>query len=171
MKKKTHVMAIIFFLSFLPILSGCIEENEGEDFGFMTIDGEKKHLSDYRGKVVILDLMGVTCTPCQYQLLELEKVSENYSANDVAIISIDVWTTVAGETAQDVKNLIQAFNQYGINLNWTFGIDDGTIWKEYVISGSVPTIHIFDKKGRVHFSHKGITVFSEVLAPKIDDLL
>jgi len=186
MKKAAIFLLVIFFTS---TFLGCLNHKSnnyktGNDFSFITIDGEKKHLHDYRGKVVILDLMGVSCKPCQYEMFELEKIFKNYSSEQIAIISIDVWATVNGETAQDVKYLKEAYEAYGIYLNWTFGIDDGFLWNNYVINGAVPSIYIFDQYGRVYFKHAGVTVFSEVpewwpknqpkppiLKPIIDDLL
>lgn len=164
--------AVLLILS-VSLLSGCLESSEdvdGVDFVFTTIDGEEKHLSDFYGKVIVLDLMGVGCAPCQYQMVELKKISENYSSGDVAIISIDVW--VPTETAEDVQWLIEAFKEEGgIDLDWTFGLDDasGSIGDTYT-EGGVPTIHIIDQKGNIYYSHYEYTDYSTIAA-KIDELL
>ena len=161
------------------MLSGCLESpendtvDEGEDFSFILLNGTIKHLSDYRGNVVVLDLMWViSCDPCLYQFLELKKISENYSSDDVIIISIDVNPY---ENAQDVQNRINAFKQQldpPIELDWIFGMDDGSIWEKYRIStqGGVPTLYIFDKNGNIYYSKEGYKPYS-LLASKIDELL
>jgi thiol-disulfide isomerase/thioredoxin len=135
------------------------------------IDGTIKHLSEYRGKVVVLDLMRVIgCDPCLYEFLELKKVAENYSNNDVVIISIDVNTY---ESAQDVQTMIDEFKQQlNIELDWIFGMDDGGIWEKYRINppGGVPTLYIFDKNGKIYYSNEGYEPYS-LLASKIDELL
>ena len=188
MKKVIAVLSIAIFAA--SIFSGCIDSSNGnktdtgENFSFTTIDGEHKQLSDYRGKVVILDLMGVACSPCRLELIQLKKVSESYSKDQVAIISIDVWT-MEGETAQDVRNLRESYKAYfGKELDWVFGIDDGTLWRNYVIDGAVPSLYIFDQEGKIYFKHAGLSVYDEIppdwpdslqdvpkLKPIIDELL
>jgi thiol-disulfide isomerase/thioredoxin len=158
-------------------LSGCLESpendtvDEGEDFSFIPLNGTIKRLSDYRGNVVVLDLMRViSCDPCLYEFLELKKISENYSNNDVVIISIDVNTY---ESAQDVQTTIDGFKQQlDIELDWIFGMDDGSIWEKYHITtpGGVPTLYIFDKNGKIYYSNEGYEPYS-LLASKIDELL
>ena len=158
-------------------MSGCLESpendtvDEGEDFSFILLNGTIKRLSDYRGNVVVLDLMRVIgCDPCLYEFLELKKVSENYSNNDVVIISIDVNTY---ESAQDVQTTIDGFKQQlDIELDWIFGMDDGSIWEKYHINtpGGVPTLYIFDKNGKIYYSNEGYEPYS-IFASKIDELL
>ena len=161
------------FLIFLPIFSGCTEEKNltGDDFSFTTLKGEMKHLSDYYGKVVVLDCMAVNCQPCMYQMFALKKISENYSSSEVAIISIDVWVA-NGETATMVQQLINDFKtQVNLTLDWTFGVDDaeGTIESRYATEG-VPSLYIYDKNGNIYYSHVGYEDYS-VLASKIDEAL
>lgn len=171
--KLSTIVTLILLLSFL---SGCLDSpdgndsldgNEGEDFTFTMLDGTEKSLSDYRGKVVILDMMATWCGPCVYQMLELKKVYENYSRNDLEIISIDIDTY---ETAQQLQSYRDSFKEYlGVELNWVFGMDDGSIWEKYKIDDSIPTICIFDQKGRLHFLYEGIAVYSEI-PPDLSDL-
>lgn len=179
-KFKGDLSLIIIIILVLP-LSGCIETtNDGEDFVFTLLDGTERHLSDYRGKVVILDMWATWCTPCQLQMIELKKVYENYSRNDLEILSIDIEQS---ESASLIQSFIEEFkNQLGIELNWIFGMDNGSIWRKYMTGqGAIPTLYIFDQKGNVTFTHEGVSVFSEIppgwpddivkLKPKIDELL
>jgi thiol-disulfide isomerase/thioredoxin len=171
--KKTSALFLGFLFVLLIVFAGCTEKksNTGEDFLFTTLDGETKHLSDYYGKVIVLDCMAVNCQPCMFQMFELKKISENYSKNDVAILSIDVWVS-SGETASLVHDFIDAFkNQVNMTLDWTFGLDDstGTIQNTYASSG-VPTLFIFDKKGNIYYSHVGYDDY-QTLASKLDQVL
>ena len=106
-----------------------------------------------------------------YQMFELKKIEENYSRNQVIILSIDVWIQ-QGETPELIQNYISAFKQQAnIDLNWTFGMDDrqGTIAKVYAKNG-VPTLYIIDEKGNIYYSHFGYEPYS-TLKIKIDELL
>lgn len=173
--EKLSIFVVLFLL--VSIFSGCTES--GEDFVFTSLNGETKHLSDYRGKVVILDMWATWCGPCQLMMLELNKVYENYSRNDLEIISVDIDTR---ENAQKIQDFMDWFVQnYNIELNWIFGMDDGSISEKYMNEGLIPTLAIFDQKGRLHFREAGICGFKEIpsglpsnttlLAPILDELI
>jgi cytochrome c biogenesis protein CcmG/thiol:disulfide interchange protein DsbE len=180
--KNIKVVSVLFFLVFfLSVFAGCTEEKSdtGEDFAFTTLDGETTHLSDYRGKVVILDMWATWCSPCQLQMLELRKVYENYSRNDVEIFSIDIDQR---ETIQQINSFLDIYNENSYELTWIFGMDDGSIWDTYKVgSGGIPALCIFDRDGALTFSHEGLTVYNETpqgypsdltkLAPILDNLI
>ena len=181
--RKFSSMSLVIIILLLACLSGCDEPSNnngtGNDFEFTKLDGSKGHLSDYRGKIVILDLWATWCGPCQTQMTELKKIYENYSRNDLEILSIDIETS---ETSQQVQDFIEWFkNQYDIELDWIFGMDDGSIWQEYIINGYIPTLYIFDQDGKIKFRDEGVAVYLEIpqgwptdttiLGPKIDALL
>lgn len=113
-------------------------------------------------------------------MFELKKVYDYYSRNDLEIISIDIEQS---ETSQQIQSFLDTnFTQYGYELTWIFGKDDGTIWEKYKVGqGGIPALCIFDKKGKLYFSHEGLAVFSEIpqgypanlarLKPIIDEIL
>ena len=181
-EKKGSISIIIFLIFGLSLMSGCTDSddnNGGEDFEFTLLDGSIKHLSDYSGKVVILDMWATWCDPCQFQMTELKKAYDNYSRDELEILSIDIDTR---ETSQQIQSFIEEFkNQLDIELDWILGMDDGSIWEKYMINGGIPTLCIFDQEGKLQFSDEGVAVFSEIpqgwpgdtviLKPKIDELL
>ncbi len=182
--KPWGTAGVVTCLMLFSLISGCMEENQdddGDDFTFKDLDGTMKHLSDYRGKVVILDMWATWCTPCVFQIGELKKAYENYSRDDLEILSIDVDT---GENTTVIQSYLQNFSllsQY--ELEWVFGLDTGnSIWLHYHLEGEgIPTLYIFDRAGTPQFSHEGITWFSEIpqgysldtplLKPLLDDLV
>ena len=153
------------------------EVGEGDDFVFTALDGSEMHLSDYRGKIVILDMWATWCSPCQYQMLDLKKAYDNYSRNELEILSINIDSR---EDVQQIRDFIDQFAQYGYELNWIFGMEDDSL-DEYMPSDSIPTLCIFDQKGNLYFSHTGISPYSEIpeefpedtvtLVQKIEELI
>lgn len=180
--KKTLLFLILCSLVLFLYTPGCTENKTpttGEDFSFTTLTGETKHLSDYRGSVVILDMWATWCTPCQYQMLELRKIYQNYSRDDVEILSINIDQR---ETVQQIQSFLDEFRQYGYELTWVFGKDDGTVWESYEVGdGGIPALCIFSRNGTLSFSHEGLAVYNEIpqgfpddlvkLAPVIENLL
>jgi len=173
---KMNRIGIVFILILLvSFFSGCIdtpEDNQPKtDFTFTTLEGVQQNLSDFYGKIILVDLMAVNCQPCMYQMFELKKISENYSHDDVAILSIDVWIRL-GETPELLLEYINAFQQQvNITLDWTFGVDDtvGSIEQIYAKNG-VPTLYIFDTNGNIYYTKVGYEPYS-TLKGKLDELL
>jgi len=161
--KKTKISFLILFILLISVFSGCFEESEkdvGDNFIFTALDGSVKNLKDYRGKVVILDMWATWCGPCQIMMKELKKVYENYSRDDLEIISVDIDSR---ENVQMVQNYRAGFAQtYGIELDWIFGMDDGSISEKYMNEGLIPTLAIFDQKGRLYFREAGVCGFVEI---------
>ena len=131
-----------------------------EDFSFLTLDGKKHNLSDYRGKVVIVDFMATWCYPCKMEMQELEKVLNNYGEN-VTIISISV------DSNDDAKKIKNTFSSY-VN-KWIFGMDEYGVKQKYMIT-SVPTLYIFNKEGEIAYRHKGLTYANELIN-EIDNII
>lgn len=140
-----------------------------EDFIFTSVDGNEIHLSSYRGKIVILDMWATWCSPCLSQMTELKNIYEHYSRENLEIFSLDVDTS---ETFQQIQYFKDSFKaQEGIELNWIFGKDDGSIWQKYKMgNGGIPTLCIFDQEGKLYFQDEGVKDL-KTLIQKIDDLL
>jgi peroxiredoxin len=74
------------------------------DFELPTIDGNKVRLSDYRGKVVILNFWSKTCKPC---------IEEMPSLNDLGTIlrerdDIVLLTVTTDESSEDATGTLQS---------------------------------------------------------------
>jgi len=46
---------------------------EALDFTFIMIDGKNIHLSDFKGKVIVIDSFALWCSPCRIQLSILKE--------------------------------------------------------------------------------------------------
>jgi len=50
----------------------------GADFAYTTFDGETRHVSELKGKVVFVNIWGTWCAPCVAEMPAIQKLYENF---------------------------------------------------------------------------------------------
>ena len=113
------------------------------DFDFVALNGEKKKLSDFKGKVILLDFWGTWCGPCIAEIPNLLKVYNKYKSFGFEIISISSDLMMNSKTQDEFKLFVEQRN-----MDWTHTLDDKnqTIHRLYEIS-HWPTLYLIDKNG------------------------
>ena len=123
------------------------------DFSATTADGKAVHLSDFKGKPVVLDFWSTWCGPCQRSMPHLEKVYEQVKDKDVVVLGVCVWDDKAAydkwvAAKKGVYTFMTAFDPAGRD-------NDTSIANQlYNVSG-IPTQYVIDKDGKVAASSVG----------------
>ena len=113
------------------------------NFSLYDTKENKYSLSDFKGKIVVLDLWAMWCAPCLAEKPFFIKVEEEYK-NREDIIFIGV--SVDGLSRKDVwKNFVAKKGWKNIELLSNF---DESIMKYYKVEG-IPRFMVFDKEGRI----------------------
>lgn len=60
------------------------------DFGFKDGDGRPRRISDYRGKVILLNLWATWCTPCRKEMPALDRLQARRGGADFEVIVLSV---------------------------------------------------------------------------------
>jgi peroxiredoxin len=129
----------------LPLLSN--GTNAPDIIGVKYPTGDTVRLSDYKGKLVLLDFFYTTCFPCIQAIPHLQATYEKYKDSGVVVLGIDPLEYL--ET--DKKKLDKFFERiqvdYPIVLAYSAGDD-------YHVNG-YPTMYIIDKTGKIIHSSVG----------------
>ncbi len=140
---------------FAPIFSGT-------DF----LINEIKSLTDYRGKIVILDFFYTACYACGLACPYLVEIQKEYEDKDVIILGIDSYDNENQKYQSRLKDYISKFSiNYPILMTKMKEVDD-----IYHISG-YPTLYVIDKNGIIRHVHEGFTVNMKDELKKVLDSL
>lgn len=117
--------------------------NTAPDFTFEDREGNKVSLSDFRGKLVLVDVWATTCRPCVAELPFLKKIKEYFRDKDV------VFTGISFDRAKERevwKKFIEEQALPGIQL--FAGGSDNSLSHDYGIS-VIPRFMLFDREGKI----------------------
>jgi len=118
------------------------------DFTLTDIDGVEFSLSDYRGKVVLLDLFSTLCGPCIAEIPHLKHVHEEFG-EDLIIISISV-------RAHDTDEKLQQFREEQ-GIDWIIARDTVGVREDLGGLWTIPTLVTIDQEGYIRYIHEGLT--------------
>ncbi|WP_167610830.1 TlpA family protein disulfide reductase [Maribellus sediminis] len=122
------------------------ENKEGQpavDFTYPDINGKQVSLSDFKGKVVLIDVWATWCGPCKAQIPALKKLEADYHSNDLVVMSISIDEE---KDEQKWKDFVKTEDLKGVQLyagGWK-----SEIVKYYNIKG-IPRFMLIDKKGNL----------------------
>ena len=135
--------------------------DKAPDFALKSFDGKTVKLSDYKGKVVIIDFWATWCPPCRKGIPDLISIQNEYK-NDVVIIGISLDSE---KTLKDVPGFVKS---YGINYPIVYGNEK--VVTDYGGIQGIPTAFVVDKKGNIVDKHVGL-VPKDTYISKIKELL
>ena len=114
------------------------------------LDGEKRQLATWRGKIIIANFWASWCGPCQYEIPRFIKWQHEYGAKGLQVVGIGLddakkLQNVARSLDIDYPLLVMTLDN-GRSLLSRFGN------KEMVI----PFTLIFNRDGTIVYKHKGL---------------
>ncbi len=124
MMKTAVLLVLMLILVQLCASAAFAEASVGEvcpDFSLTTLSGETFRLSDYRGKVVFINIWATWCPPCVSEMPDIQRLKETYS--DLVVLGVSV---------DDNASIAQSFAKKN-GYTYTMAMDD----KYYTVTGRI----------------------------------
>ncbi len=116
------------------------------DFSLTDLAGHPLRLSDYRGKVVILDFWATWCEPCKQEIPRFIELQSKY-AQRLEIIGISM---------DDDVEPVRAFQQQ-YKMNYPVALGSPKLADQYGGVLGLPITFVIDREGRIASRHIGAT--------------
>jgi peroxiredoxin len=119
------------------------------------IDGDTASLTDYRGRVVMLNIWATWCPPCVTELPSMQRVYEAYADRGLAILAVAV-DHRPGERQADgrVVGVVSEFvDRFGLTFPVALDPTGGT--ERLLEVNYLPTTFLIDRRGRIRAREVG----------------
>ncbi|MEJ2324220.1 MAG: TlpA disulfide reductase family protein, partial [Nitrospirota bacterium] len=99
MKRKPLVLALALSLALLALLLACKKKEEfaplkkgapAPDFALKDMSGNLVKLSDFKGKVVLIEFFATWCPPCKMAIPELNELQARHAGSNLVILGISI---------------------------------------------------------------------------------
>jgi cytochrome c biogenesis protein CcmG/thiol:disulfide interchange protein DsbE len=144
MKKK--IVGSLLFLFFV-LFTGFSSYEKAPDFQLKSTDGKTVKLSDFKGKIVIIDFWATWCPPCRKGIPDLVELQKTYK-DDLVIIGISL------DDKRTLKDVVPFVSKYEINYPVVFG--DSEVVSAFGGIESIPTSFVIDREGNITNTHVGL---------------
>ncbi len=181
MKPKGFILTTLLLTLSLPFYLGCgaNAEDEGKpevktqavgpvaaDFTLKNLDGEDVKLSDFKGKVIILDFWATWCPPCVKEIPHFNELAGEYADSGLVMLGISL--------DRGGVDVIKDFMETKTPIEYTVLMGDqktGGIYQQYLprnMRGGIPFTFVINREGVIRDHYVGYRpkeVFVDAIKP------
>ncbi len=109
------------------------------------LSGRRHRLTDYRGKVVLVNYWATWCEPCREEMPSMQRLKSRFSGKPFVVLAVNV-----GESEARIAEFLQK-----LPLDFTILRDHSSAaMKEWRVRG-LPASFIVGADGRIRYAHTG----------------
>jgi cytochrome c biogenesis protein CcmG, thiol:disulfide interchange protein DsbE len=143
----------------IPVASNT-QHHPAPDFTLPQLSGPPLKLSDYHGKIVLLDFWATWCEPCRAEIPHFVELQNKYGNQGLQIIGVSM---------DDSPDPVPAFYKQ-FKMNYPVVMGNAQIGEQYGGILGLPIAFLLDRQGQIRFKHMGATDAS-VFEKEITNLL
>jgi len=125
------------------------------------LNGNSVKLSDFKGKVIVLDFWATWCPPCREEIPNFIALQEKYRKQGLVVIGVSL--DEGGPAV--VTSFVKAHK-----VNYPIVLGDVDVAEQYDSTGGIPITVVIDRKGNIVSKHLGLTA-PEVFESEIKSAL
>ncbi len=122
------------------------------DFSLTSLDGRQVRLSDYKGKVVLIDFWATWCSPCRTEIPRFVEWQQKYGAQGFQTIGISM-----DDTVKPVRAFYQEFK-----LNYPVAMGDEKVAQAYGGVLGLPVNVLVGRDGQIVARYVGMSDLREL---------
>lgn len=136
-----------------PQITADKDRVEAPEFELSDLKGEAVRLSQFKGKVVVVNFWATWCAPCKQEVPHLSRMVETYKEQGLVVLTI---STDSPQTQSQVGRLARRWKTH------TLLDPEGRVVAQLNPRGIAPYTLIVDRKGKIAFDHDGYHSGDEV---------
>ena len=129
--------------------------------GIRYTDSTSVQLTDFEGRLVLLDFWYMSCYPCVQAIPHLTDIYEKYKDEGLTVLGLNPF-----DNKEKNRKRLPEFIKYN-KLTYPIIFVDKEVTQIYNVRG-YPTFYIVNKNGEILFSQIG---FGESMVPKVDSII
>jgi len=155
-----HIIKVVLFTTvFSPVyadwqqpelshnLTPVVKVIPASDFELENMEEEIKKLSNYKGKVVLLNFWATWCPPCIREMPSMERLHQQVNAEGFNVIAVN--------QMEDADQVFAFTGQLEIDPTFEILFDKtSSVSNAYAVRG-LPTTYLIDKKGNIRYRAVG----------------
>ena len=148
-----RLLGVVTFILIIGCTSPSGSMEYAPDFSLESLTGELISLSQFKGKIVLVDFWATWCPPCRQSIPELVKLQEQYREDGLIILGLSL-----DDPQQANNEYLRAFVKH-FKINYPILRADLNVVKAYngTVQMAIPTLFVVARDGKIAAQHVGFS--------------
>ncbi len=160
-RRLRRIVFVLLLLAALPSLGFSQSVRKAPSLVLRDLQGRTLRLSDYKGKVVLINFWATWCPPCRAEMPDLIKMQREYRGRGLQVIGVTYPPQTAGEVRRFIRRL---------RVNYPIALGTKETKALFDQGETLPITVVIDREGNIRDLIEGI-LLPEEFEQKIKPLL